>query len=153
MCWPQALDGGFDSWRFYVSIDQALPRTPFVVHSEGPVSNGFRDQSTHGHAYAAGEIQTARRSGLDSQNRNGRRRRLRRRIIELFNPSRQRRERVQRVGSSQPARRNCNRVERVCHCGRNSVQHPGRFLAATACRRYVHLVALIVHHVAAGPRC
>jgi len=69
----------------------------------------------------------------------------------MFNPSSDNRGRIQQLISSQPNRRDCNRVEGNCLCIQDGVVNARRsFLAAAMRRRHPHLPALVLHHAAAG---
>jgi len=68
----------------------------------------------------------------------------------MFNPSSDNRGRLQQLISSQPDRRDCNRVEGHCLRVQCIVVNARRSLLAAAMRRYLHLTALVLHHAAAG---
>jgi hypothetical protein len=69
----------------------------------------------------------------------------------MFNPSSDNRGRLQQLISSQPDRRDCNRVEGDCLCIQGIVVNARRSpLAATMRRPHLHLPALVLHHAATG---
>ena len=69
----------------------------------------------------------------------------------MLNPSSENRGRRQQLISSQPDRRDCNRVEGHCLCIQGVVVNARRSLLAAAMRRrHSHLTALVLHHAAAG---
>ena len=69
----------------------------------------------------------------------------------MFNPSSDNRGRLQQLTSSEPDRRDCNRVEGNCLCIQGVVVNARlSLLAAAMRRRHPHLPALILHHAAAG---
>jgi hypothetical protein len=69
----------------------------------------------------------------------------------MLNPSSENRGRRQQLISSQPDRRDCNRVEGHCLCIQGVVVNARRSLLAAAMRRrHLHLTALVLHRAAAG---
>jgi len=69
----------------------------------------------------------------------------------MFNPSSDNRGRLLQLISSQPDRRDCDRVEGHCLCIQGVVVNARRSLLAAAMRRrHSHLPALMLHHAAAG---
>jgi hypothetical protein len=90
------------------------------------------------------------RSGLDSEDGNGRGRAVWRRVVGVFDPPDGSGGRIYQLGGSQPDNGNYRRLKHYCLCIQRVIVNARRCMAAAMRRWHLHLAALVLHYPAAG---